>query len=436
MKKTLAITGIIIFAILLRLAYVGFVRNEPTVRAGSDEVDYDHLAFGLAAGNGYVDSQGNPTSRRAPLVPAVFALLYIVFGHSIAAVRIAQALVGASTCFVVYLIGKDVFSEKVGLLSAGLSAIYPIFIVFTGMLLSETIFIFFLVLAVYFLAKKSGRAFINYFLAGALFGLAALARPSVLPLPFFILFVSAIFTPASIKGMLKKALILTVAVFIVIAPWTARNYCVHKEFVLISTQFGPVILSSYFYPEKGFGFSDTELQKKLTEGVSNEVERSRILTRYAMESLARNPLTFIRLLPLKFLWFMEPFDGMNYGFGSSFNIVYGLIFVFFLFGLAGSRAAWEKLLPLYSVICYFILASLISYGSRRFRMQAEPFIIIFASYGAFWAAERWKKERLIRAALIIGIAANFFFFFSAGSIKAFSKKIAGFFGYYHFKGDK
>ncbi len=429
MKEKIIIILILIVALGLRLLYINSVLDNIPV---SDEKDYNELALSLSSGKGYVYPDRGPTSRTAPLTAAFFALVYMIFGYNIIIARIAQALVGTLTCFIMYVLGKQIFNEKVGLASAATAAIYPSFITFSGSLFSETLLIFLLVMSTYLLLKKDGILSMNSFLSGLCFGLATLSRPSVILLPLFIFFMVAFFKKGASRETSKKILIVTVTMFIVIMPWTIRNYRVHKKFVLVNTQLGYAILASYLYPDRGFGFQDAELQDRLTKGIDSEVERSRVLTRYTIDNIMKNPYKFIRLIPLKFLWFWEPFGGKDYGLGFSYDIIYGGVMLFFLFGLVGSRAIWKDLLPIYALIGYFILVSLVFYASRRFRMQVEPFIIILASYGAFWTIERWNKNRLIRMVLIIGLVANLSFLFLADNLKTFSKKVANFFGYHTF----
>ena len=313
----------------MRLAYVYSI-SERTYDGISDGENYDAVAFNIASGNGYTDASGNLTSRRAPLAPAFFALIYFFFGHSINAVRIAQAFMGAFTCFVIYLLGKEIFTRKVGLTAAAIAAIYPSFLFFTGELFTETILVFTLTLSFYFLLKKNGSKYLNFVLSGIFFAAATLGRPSVLLLPFSIFFILAVFKAEDSKEMLKKAVLLILTMLIIICPWTLRNYLVHKDFVLVSTDFGYNTISSYFYPAKGFGFQNHELVDKLTEGAKSETEIDKILTNYTMRNLAKNPGKFIKLLPLKFLWFWEPFGGEDYNLDSSYDFIYGLVFLFFL----------------------------------------------------------------------------------------------------------
>jgi len=174
----------------------------------------------------------------------------------------------------------------------------------------------------------------------------------------------------------------------------------------------------------------------VAKGIKDETELSRVLTGYVIRNVMKDPYRFIKLLPLKFLWEWEPFDGRGCGFSSSYNIVYGLTFLFFLFGVAGSRVVWKNLLPLYAAIGYSIFIALAFFGCRRYRMEIEPFIILFAAHGVSWALGEAKKNRAILILLIMGLAANFIFFFRSDSIKTFSRKAARIFGYTAFSKER
>ena len=428
MKEKHILFLILVFALAARIIYIAPIAERPA-DSMSDEKDYDHLALSLAAGKGYVDLNGAPTVRRAPLTAAFFSLIYIAFGHNVLAVRVVQALLSVLTCLLVYLIAGVFFNGIEALLAASIAAIYPSFIIFTGKLLSETLLIFLITLSVYLMLKKRGNPLGNYFLSGLCFGLASLTRPSSLLVPLFIILTFAIFKILSAKDMAKKIVCLTIAMLIVISPWTARNWCAYKKFILVNTEFGYICLCSYFYPKAGFGFQDQALADNLTKGIKDEAEKSSVLARYTVTNIMKDPPRFIKLVPLKFLWFWEPFDGKDFGFNSSYNIIYGLSFLFFLFGLAASRTAWRDLLPLYAVIVYFIILSLVFFGYRRYRMQIEPFIVIFAAYGLSWVWREAKRSRAVFMIAVAGLIFNLLFFIWSDNMKSLSRKTANFFGY-------
>lgn len=99
-----------------------------------------------------------------PLALGFFSKFGILVG------KILDIVFGSLAIFLAYLIGKEIFNEKTGLLAAFFLAISPTFFIFNGIMLTETISTFFSLLAVYFLLKN------RHFLSGIFFGVAFMAR--------------------------------------------------------------------------------------------------------------------------------------------------------------------------------------------------------------------------------------------------------------------
>jgi len=94
-KSFLLISAIALLAILLRLAAIVLL-DTLDAPPQYDGLEYDLLARNLLAGAGYT-LDGLPTAHRTPVYPAFLALVYALFGHAYAAVRIAQAILGGIT---------------------------------------------------------------------------------------------------------------------------------------------------------------------------------------------------------------------------------------------------------------------------------------------------------------------------------------------------
>ena len=105
-----------------------------------DADGYWQLAGKIASGEEY--SFGDPPRRvhRMPGFPLVLALSMKLFGASPLAARCLLAMIGTAACSAVYLLGRQLFDERVGLLACGLTAISPVMTGFSVLLLSETLF--------------------------------------------------------------------------------------------------------------------------------------------------------------------------------------------------------------------------------------------------------------------------------------------------------
>ena len=92
--------------------------------------------------DGYkVTTLGKPLAWRPIGYPAFLGLLYFLFGASYSTLYGSTLLLSTLTTLLVYAIGKEVFDEDVGLLSAFLFSIYPVAIYSTTLSLDEHLFL-------------------------------------------------------------------------------------------------------------------------------------------------------------------------------------------------------------------------------------------------------------------------------------------------------
>ena len=133
---------VFLLALLTRLLYFGFF--PPRSIQLDDAESWDGIAWNLAEGRGFLDANGLPTSVRPPVYPLFLAGIYKVFGHSYPAAKLAQILLSALTCALLFLIGSRVFGEKLGFISGLVCAFYPPLIVYSVIIGSETLYAFLL----------------------------------------------------------------------------------------------------------------------------------------------------------------------------------------------------------------------------------------------------------------------------------------------------
>jgi len=98
-------------------------------------------------------SQGDPTwlKEKQAVYSAIVGGLYALFGVNPLWVLILQVLLLASGCVVLYALGKKVFNPTTGLLAAGLWAVYPVSIYYSGFMLRAVLIAFLNLLLIYVL---------------------------------------------------------------------------------------------------------------------------------------------------------------------------------------------------------------------------------------------------------------------------------------------
>jgi len=128
---------------------------ERTYVIEGDADGYWKLAQSLVHGEDY--SIYTPPRRvlRMPGFPLFLAGAMSVVGESHFHVRLVLALLGVVACFVVYLLGKELVNESIGLIAAALVAVSPVMAGFSVLILSETLFAVTMLVSLWVLVKLS-----------------------------------------------------------------------------------------------------------------------------------------------------------------------------------------------------------------------------------------------------------------------------------------
>lgn len=228
--KNKALLAVVAAALLVRVAVALSLPVESVV---NDAAEYDTIAWNLASGNGFSMEPGLPTPTRGPGFPVFLALLYAVFGHAFLAGTLAHAALGALACWLTWRIANRLFGPGPALAAAWFSALYPVSIAYSNMLMSETLFtVFFLGSIDFFLRSEGGSRRGDLVISGVLLALATLTRATTMLFPLgaaLALFVSGRPRP------LLNSLIFALAWAAAIAPWTLRNYRQFGTYLPVAT---------------------------------------------------------------------------------------------------------------------------------------------------------------------------------------------------------
>lgn len=401
LKNKVAIL-VFFLALLVRIFFILSVSPAPLE---NDAAEYNTLGIFLSQGKGYVNASGEPTAYRPPIYPLFLCSIYYTVGYNLLLVRLIQAFMGAGICVFVYLIAKRIFDEKVAILSAISCCIYPPLVVDVSQIMSETLFTFFLILGIWLTITREGSG--NLFLTGLIFSLALLTRPFLiffLPLLCFWMILRHKYDSP------KKIVILIAGILIILMPWTIRNYYKLHAFVPFANVGGLTLYNSYIVPEKGFGYNSLESLDDEYFEIENETLRNKYLIRETIKYIKNNPKKIVQLIAIKCLLFVYPFDGYWYqiSFGSKYNIFWGLILCFSILGIMANLGNSDnnKKLILFLFLS-FIIGIIVFYGSPRFRLPIDPFLICFAAAGFIKLA----KKKFHASFMIVFLNVTFFFIF-------------------------
>lgn len=335
-------TYIFLGAVLLRLAY--------SINSWVAGDTPDYLALAESIRNGQFNLNGVPTTFRPPLYPLMVSL----FGD---ATIIVQCILGGLTCVLIYRISRSIWP-------AVFYSVLPMSLHYTAVIMTETLFVFLVVLGVYCWTRKW------IYSAGIIFGLAALCRPVALLMLGLALVISFL-----IKHYRRRTAIMLGIAVLVCLPWMIRNSIVDGKITLTqSSAFGTNLLYGTFtHEEFGPTIWDEALKRKWNEGDG-------------IARIKNDPMMWLRARTEQYpRLFIDTVDYLTS------NYWLRLVFVLaqmVLFGLAIVGLFTRPKMPLWIMPLFLVLFHLPLWVETRYFLPAMPFVCILA-----WEGIKAQKRR-------------------------------------------
>ena len=369
---------VVMVCLLIRVAYVLTLEDELFF---PDSVRYDRIASELLLGKGF------SSASTAPLYPVFLSWVYLVFGHSFLAVRIIHCVIGTASIFMMYLIAQDVFPEKVGLIAGLFGTIYTFFIFFTGLILTETLFVFLFLCLIVFLRKMTIYGKWTYAVyTGILAGLSILIKPVMAYfLGFSFIIILAMYNDRR-KSLFKNGLLILLMAAFVTAPWAWDNYKRCGKFIFLTTGGGLTLYESN-NPRADGGPGVEKIIWTEEMGRMDEMELDRHFKQQAVLFIKNNPRRFLELaiIKLRRFWSLTPnagdYQSRKYKLISIMS--FGPVVLLAVWQIVATRRRWRELVFLYLPVAFFSLLHTVILGSIRYRIAIMPYVIIFAAKGFF-----------------------------------------------------
>ncbi|MFH1540799.1 MAG: glycosyltransferase family 39 protein [Elusimicrobiota bacterium] len=407
---------IFILAILVRFIYL-LVFSGLQDTHFADSYEYNNYAVSLISGEGY--RNGEIRSFRIPGYPIFLASIYSVFGQSQPAVKIIQVIISGFNCILIYFVALKIADSKTALLSALISCFYFDLFIWPSHIMTETIFTFFVTLLILSLLYTD-----NVVISAVCLGLTTLIRPEGALISPFICFWFFIRYRDSLTIAIKKSILMGICLILMIAPWTIRNYFVHRAFVPLTTLGGNVFWGSNNDLSGGREYRrHIENHIKKLPNQLTEIELDKLGYEEGKKWLKNQSLPkILKLYFLKIAAFLTPFSGIGggwYGYLSVYNLTYGLLFPFWIFGMyLIFKPPHKEAILLFFVILSGVMTTLIFYGLPRFRAGISPCIIIFAASGMMHFFSIFKKKITIVFTSFIWFFLNIMVYFYSEPISS------------------
>jgi|GEM_PF-1832835 len=267
-----------------------------------DSFEYDHLGVNLATGNGFSEVSTAPfvpDIARTPVYPLVLAALYAVGGHRPVLGVALGVVFGVLACVLAAQLGRDAYGGAVGIVAGFLLAIDEVSAVYSIMLMTETLFTVFILLAALDQGRYLREGRMVRAVSSAIWtGLAILTRPIGLFLPLLSGPVLAGIGPNRTRQL---RVVLTASVVIVgmafPTVWTLRNYLVSG----LAQPTSLIAINGYYYravPLEGASPDPNLPRLAALPGSSTGDENAHVLMAMENRSLQlvlANPLGYARI---------------------------------------------------------------------------------------------------------------------------------------------
>jgi 4-amino-4-deoxy-L-arabinose transferase-like glycosyltransferase len=418
--------AILAVAAIVRVAFIVFdARHDERVY---DAAYYELQARVLADGQGYVDpfssfaGQEHRAGEAADHPPlTVFALVPVAWvGERLGvddetsrlAMRFEIALVGLGVVVLVALLGREVAGDRTGLIAAVIAAVYPYLWVNDGLIMSEAFAAAAVVAAMLLtlrLCRRHAPGLGIAFGLGAVCGVAALARAElVLLAPLLALPLLASLRAVPLDRRVGVVGIVALGALVVVGPWVAFNLGRFDEPTFISTNDGIALLGSNCDPVfSGRFIGLTDLDRCIPRHPPPG-DQSQVSQRYRQDAIdyvrdgregqflrveaARIGRDWGLFRPMQMLDWNEGEGRPRWVTGLGMVFYYPLV-ALAIGGVVVLRRRRVRQWPLLMPPIVVTLGTLVSYGQTRFRVPAEPSIVVLAAValGAL-AARRWPER--------------------------------------------
>lgn len=333
----------IVLALLLGVRLLFACRVVPTpalIQArGGDEPYYVEIAQHLLQVHEY--KEGNLVAYRPPAYPAFVAAMLGTGRNHFWCLQLVQNLLFFGSVFLLCAVVSLVWGTRSSLYCGILLLINPVWLMIPQQVLSETLFVFLVALALFFGLRFVKTDKIAWgVLAGVTFGVSALTREIGLYLGIgavLCLLLKRLTTPV-------RAMVLIASMFVAILPWTVRNYERLNALVLVDTN-GPINLYQGNNPE-----ANGKMRWALPADVlplwnqpGSEMTVYHRAKTAAWSYVRANPVPTLQRLPAKawFLWGPIAFADWSRSIDTAFRLFRFVFWIPFallaLYGLATTR---------------------------------------------------------------------------------------------------
>jgi 4-amino-4-deoxy-L-arabinose transferase-like glycosyltransferase len=412
----------------------------------------------IARGNWFIDSYGwfasggtrfKPSSGNPPLFTLLLGLLSKLGITSGTGMRVATAFVGVAGVVLLVTLTRRLAGPRAALIAGVIAAVYPMLWINDGMLLSETLYVPMILVALHaaygFWDRRDGR---SAALFGAAMALAALTRGEALIL-LGVMVLPLLWGMRELgwRRLVRLGGTTYVVGALVIAPWIIFNLTRFEEPVLMTSSTGAVLSSAncdITYYGESIGYYGNCFDEYVAKGLLigkipgcdqaavdiaqidpkgadaarcwpnspdiDESQRDKYGRDIAIEYMKthKSRLPIVMAARVGRMWDLyvpdlgrddEPlgqnvrFNWQVEGRGKLSSRVGVLMFYALLpLAVAGGRWLWRRRIPvspLLSMTIVITVTSAFTFGITRYRVPVDIMVVVMAAVGIEWILQRW-----------------------------------------------
>ena len=381
---------------LVSLSYSFYFQIAPSVDARA----YDNIALHLIQGLGYRESivgdiiGDNAIARVGPGYEFFLAIIYYILGHRYAAVWVIQAALLSLSAFLIFLTTREVFKDSwnylLGISSLVFIGFSPDLITLQGMLMTETLGVFLVILTTYLFFRCFNKE--NQSAPSVIFLAISLALATLVRTPAgFLIF--PMLTYFIVRRQWKSLLVFIIVFSSLFAPWVIRNYKIYHTFIPTNLAYG-IDLAAGNHPGAS-GELEPYGANDLLIAQYGYVKANSLLVREAAQFIFTHPLEFLKITFYRasiYFSFARPtgfwfhLQGLNKIITLLLSSAYSMII--FVLGFWGIYGAFQldgekkqRVSYLLAMLAMMPLAIIGIIVETRYRFLAYPFFSVFAGYG-------------------------------------------------------
>lgn len=271
------------------LVFVLFVLPDPSrLVYNVDARGYERLALNVLHGNGFTASEVRPfipEVLRTPGYPLFVAGVYSLVGVQPVAVALIQIVLDLGSVILLYSIGSTIGSKRIALLASAVRAFDPAAVALSNSLMSETVFVFLVLLSLFFshrlLVGKSLSLASAFWLGAAVAG-CALVRPVGVYYGLLIALVLLILLWNKVPKLFlgKFLLIYGFSFCLLLTPWVIRNHTLTGGFFFSTASSYNLLFENAVYVQAAVESSDPQNVRQEKKEIFEALSASRDWNQY------------------------------------------------------------------------------------------------------------------------------------------------------------